>query len=75
MHFMDDLILIGAISIAALYTAATLAAAAAAIVVLELSHAVIAGEPFRAAGVLGFLILVCAAYDGAGLWLRKSGRI
>jgi hypothetical protein len=72
---MDDLILVGALSILGLYTAAVLALAAVIFVLMELFSAAAAGEPGRAVAVLCIILVFLAGYTGAGLWLQKSGRI
>ena len=72
---MDDLILVGTLSVIGLYAAAALAVAAVVFALAELFSAVIASEPGRAVMVLAFLLLFLAAYMGTGLWLQKSGRI
>jgi hypothetical protein len=72
---MDEMILAGALSIAGLYAAAALAIAAAVLLLAELFSAVAAGEPGRAAAILGIIVLFLAAYRAAGLWLQKTGRI
>jgi hypothetical protein len=72
---MDDLVPAGALSIIGLYAAAALAAAAVIFALMEIFSAVGAGEPGRAAAVLGILLVFLAAYAGAGLWLQKTGRI
>ena len=72
---MDEMVLAGALSIAGLYAAAALAVAAVIFALAELVSAVAAGEPGRAAAVLGIILVFLAAYAGAGLWLQKTGRI
>lgn len=72
---MDDLVLAGVLAITGLYAAAVLAVAAAGMVFMELFAAFAAGEPGRAAVILGVVFLFFAAYDGAGFWLQRTGRI
>lgn len=72
---MDDLVLAGALSITGLYAAVALLGAAVIWVLAELFTAVAAGEPGRAAAVLGTILIFLGAYRGAGLWLHRSGRI
>ena len=72
---MDDLVLVGTLSILGLFAVAALAVAAVIFVLMELFSAVVAGEPGRAAAVLGIILVFLAAYAGAGLWLQRTGRI
>jgi hypothetical protein len=72
---MDDLILAGALSIAGLYVVAALAAAAFIVLLTGLYTAIAAGEPGRAAVILGIVLLFFIVYDGTGFWLQKTGRI
>lgn len=72
---MDNLILAGIFSIAALFVAAILIIAAGIFALAELSAAVAAGNTVRAAAVPAILLLLLAAYAGTGLWLQKTGRI
>jgi hypothetical protein len=72
---MDDLILVGTLSIIGLYAAAVLTAAAVIFTLVELYGAAAAGNFGRVIAIVGIVLLFLAAYAGTGLWLQKSGRI
>ena len=72
---MDDLILAGALSIAGLYAAALVAAAAVIITLVELYGAVVTGDSVRVVAILAIILLILAVYAGTGFWLQQSGRI
>lgn len=72
---MDDLILAGALSIAALYVGTAFIIAVAALLLAEVAGAVAAGNPARAGVLLLCGLLVAGAYTGIGLFLQKTGRI
>lgn len=72
---MDDLVLVGALSIIALYAAAVLSVVAVAVVLWELYGAAVSGDAGRAAAILIPVLFFLFVYTGAGLWLQKSGRI
>jgi hypothetical protein len=72
---MDDLILAGALSIAALYLGAGLAVVAAFVLLAEMAGAVVAGDSARAGILLAAALLAAGAYAGTGLFLQKTGRI
>ena len=72
---MDDLILVGTLSIIGLYAAAVLAAVAVIFTLVELYGAAAAGDSGRVIAIVGIVLLFLAAYAGTGLWLQKSGRI
>lgn len=72
---MDDLILVGAFSIIALYAAAALTVVVAGAVLWEFWGAAVAGDTGRVAVILAIVLVFLVVYSGAGLWLQKSGRI
>ena len=72
---MDELILVGTLSIIGLYAAAVLAAVAVIFTLVELYGAAAAGDSGRVIAIVGIVLLFLAAYAGTGLWLQKSGRI
>jgi len=72
---MDDMILAGALSIAALYLGAGLVVVAAFSLLAEIAGAVAAGDSARAGILLAAALLIAGAYAGTGLFLKKTGRI
>jgi hypothetical protein len=72
---MDDLVLVGAVSIIGLYAATALLAAGALFILLQVFQAAAAGDAGRMGGILAGLLILAVAYAGTGLWLQKSGRI
>ena len=72
---MDDVIVYGALSIAAIYVVTALVIAGIVIALAEIFFAAAAFQTARAAGILAILFLFLGCYAGAGLWLQKSGRI
>ncbi len=72
---MDDLILVGMLSIAALYAAGAFVLGAGVLFVVTISKSVMAGDPFGAAALLAVILAFLAAYTGTGLWLQRTGRI
>ncbi|OPX63931.1 MULTISPECIES: hypothetical protein [unclassified Methanoregula] len=72
---MDDMILAGALSIAALYLGAGLVIVAAFVLLAEIAGAVFAGDSARAGILLATALLTAGAYTGTGLFLQKTGRI
>ena len=72
---MDELILVGTLSIIGLYAAAVLAAVAVIFTLVEMYSAAAAGDSGRVIAIVGIVLLFLAAYAGTGLWLQKSGRI
>ena len=72
---MDDMILAGALSIAALYLGAGLVVVAAFVLLAEMAGAVVAGDFARAGILLAAALLIAGAYAGTGLFLKKTGRI
>jgi hypothetical protein len=72
---MDDLVLVGAFSIIALYAAAVLSVVAAGAVLWEFRGAAVAGDTGRIAAIIAIVLVFLVMYTGAGLWLQKSGRI
>jgi uncharacterized membrane protein len=72
---MDDLIVTGIAGILAICAAAAvLLFGIANLLVLEL-HALSTGDTGFILASLVALLLLIAAYVGAGLWLRRTGRI
>ena len=72
---MDDLIANGiAIIIILVAAGAILIAGIVYVLLLEL-HALATGDSRFILISLGLLLLVCAVYAGAGLWLHRTGRI
>jgi len=72
---MDDMILAGALSIAALYLGAGLVVVAAFVLLAEMAGAVVAGDFARAGILLAASLLIAGAYAGTGLFLQKTGHI
>jgi ACR3 family arsenite efflux pump ArsB len=72
---MDDLILAGAFSVAALYTGVILIFVAGIFVLSAIYNAVASGDAGSAALLLAGILLIAMAYAGTGLWLQGSGRI
>jgi len=72
---MDDLVASGiAVLISLLGAAAILIAVIVYVILLEL-HAFANGDYLFVLGSMGVLVLLCAGYAGAGLWLHRTGRI
>ena len=72
---MDDLIVTGAAGILAVCAAAAVIFYGIAnLLVLEL-HAINTGDTGFVLSSIACIILLCAAYMGTGLWLRRTGRI
>jgi len=72
---MDDLIVTGAAGILAVCAAAAVIFYGIAnLLVLEL-HAIHTGDTGFVLASIACIILLCAAYLGTGLWLRRTGRI
>jgi len=72
---MDDLVASGiAVLLSLLAAAAILIAGIVYVLLLEL-HAFANGDYLVVLGSVGVLFLLCAGYAGAGLWLRRTGRI
>jgi len=72
---MDDLIVYGALSIAAMYAITVLVVAGIAVALAEILFAATTSQTGRAAGILAILLLFLGCYAGTGIWLQKSGRI
>jgi len=72
---MDDVIVYGALSIAAMYAITVLVAAGIVVVLAEILSAATTFQIGRAAGILAILLLFLGCYAGTGMWLQKSGRI
>jgi hypothetical protein len=72
---MDELILVGTLSVIGFYAAAVLAAAAVIFTLAELYGAAAAGDSGRVIAIVGIVLLFLTAYAGTGLWLQKSGCI
>ncbi len=72
---MDDLILVGMLSIAALYAAGAFVLGAGVLFIVTISESVMAGDAAGAAALLAVILAFLAAYAGTGLWLRQTGRI
>ncbi len=72
---MDDLILVGALSITALYAAGVLVIGSAVVLVLAIAGSVTSGDPAGAAVLAALVLAVLAGYSGTGLWLQRSGRL
>jgi hypothetical protein len=72
---MDDLIVTGIAGILAICAAAAvLLFGTLNLLVLEL-HAITTGDTGFVVATVTCLVLLCAAYLGTGLWLRRTGRI
>lgn len=72
---MDDLIRSGIVIILALCIAAVVFLYGIARLLLLELHALAAGDTGFILASIGCVLLLCAGYIGAGLWLRRTGRI
>lgn len=72
---MDDLVLVGTLSIAGLYAATILLIAVMLLILLQLLHAALAGDWAVFTAILAAVLIAGSAYMATALWLQKSGRI
>jgi phosphoribosylpyrophosphate synthetase len=72
---MDDLIATGITIILILVAAVAVLIAGIVYVLLLVVHALATGDIRFILTSLGLLLLLCAGYAGAGLWLHRAGRI